>query len=336
METLKRIDLQIWSPWIIALILAVAIPPFLGGYLKSILILVCIWIIMTISLNLIFGYTGLLSAAHSAFLGLGGYSFALLTVKAGMSYWIAFSASIAIVGLAGLLIAFPALRLRGPYFVLVTLCFAIIVQVVIIAWISLTGGTNGISGIPRPPNLSLPFGIEVTFGTLLPMYYFVLFFLILISLINHRIVHSLVGRTFIAVAQNEELAQSLGIGTVRVKLLSFVVSAIFAGVAGALYATFNSVVSPDLAHFLRGFDAFVFLIIGGVAFTVGPFIGPLVMIAIPELLQIVVGLKTLMYGVILLMFVLFMPYGIIGVFKRFNLMLEQLKRKVIKVSHGTT
>jgi len=260
---------------------------------------------------------------------------ALLTVKAGMSFWIAFFASIAIVGLAGLLIALPALRLRGPYFILVTLCFAIIVQVVAIAWIRLTGGTNGIIGIPRPPPLPLPFGMEVTFDSLLPMYYFILFFLIVIALINHRVVHSLVGRTFIAISQNEDLAQSLGISTVRVKLLSFVISAMFAGVAGALYATFNSVVSPDLAHFLRGFDAFVFLIIGGVASTVGPFIGPLVMIAIPELLQVVVGLKTLIYGVILLMFILFMPYGITGIFKRFNPMLEKLKKKVIKVSHGT-
>lgn len=297
--------------------------------------MVCIWIMMAVSLNLIFGYTGLLSACHSAFLGIGGYSLALLTVKAGVSFWIAFFASIAIVGLAGLLIALPALRLRGPYFILVTLCFAIIVQVVAIAWIRLTGGTNGIIGIPRPPPLPLPFGMEVTFDSLLPMYYFILFFLIVIALINHRVVHSLVGRTFIAISQNEDLAQSLGISTVRVKLLSFVISAMFAGVAGALYATFNSVVSPDLAHFLRGFDAFVFLIIGGVASTVGPFIGPLVMIAIPELLQVVVGLKTLIYGVILLMFILFMPYGITGIFKRFNPMLEKLKKKVIKVSHGT-
>ena len=260
---------------------------------------------------------------------------ALLTVKAGMSFWIAFFASIAIVGLAGLLIALPALRLRGPYFILVTLCFAIIVQVVAIAWISLTGGTNGMIGIPRPPKIPLPFHMEITFDSLLSMYYFILFFLIVIALINYRVVHSLVGRTFIAISQNEDLAQSLGISTVRVKLLSFVVSAMFAGVAGALYATFNSVVSPDLAHFLRGFDAFVFLIIGGVASTVGPFIGPLVMIAIPELLQVVVGLKTLIYGVILLMFILFMPYGITGIFKRFNPMLEKLKKKVIKVSHGT-
>jgi len=259
---------------------------------------------------------------------------ALLTVKAGMSFWIAFFGSIAIVGLAGFLIALPALRLRGPYFILVTLCFAIIVQVVVIAWIGLTGGTNGIIGIPRPPPIPLPFRMEVTFDSLLSRYYFILFFLIVIALVNHRVVHSLVGKTFIAISQDEDLAQSLGINTVRVKLLSFIISAMFAGVAGALYATYNSVVSPDLAHFLRGFDAFVFLIIGGVASVAGPFIGPLVMIAIPELLQVVVGLKTMIYGVILLMFILIMPYGITGIFKRFNPMLEKMKEKVIKVSHG--
>jgi branched-chain amino acid transport system permease protein len=334
LEIFIRKYLKKWGPWVGAFIFAFLVPPLFGGYLKSILILVCIWIIMAISLNLIFGYTGLLSAAHSAFLGIGGYSLALLTVRVGMNFWMAFFASVAIVGLAGLLIALPALRLRGPYFILVTLCFAIIVQVVAIAWISLTGGTNGISGIPRPPKITLPFGKEITFNSLISMYYFILFILIVIALINHRVVHSLVGKTFIAISQNEDLAQSLGINTGRVKLLSFVISAIFAGVAGELYATYNSVVSPDLAHFIRGFDAFVFLIIGGAGSIEGPFIGPLVMVAIPELLQVVVGLKTLIYGAILLMFILFMPYGIIGVFKSYNPAMEKLKKKAIKGSHG--
>jgi len=200
---------------------------------------------------------------------------------------------------------------------LVTISLAIIVQVVIVAWVGFTGGTNGLGGIPRPPEIPLPFGVTVAFESLSSIYFFILFFVMVIALINYRLVHSLVGRTFIAVSQDDELTQSLGINTTVVKLVSFVISAMFAGVAGVLYATYNSVVSPDLANFIHGFNAFVFVVIGGVATMAGPFIGSLVMISLPELLQAMAGLKTLFYGVILLCFIMFMPSGIVGLCKLF-------------------
>jgi branched-chain amino acid transport system permease protein len=322
------------AAWAAALILALIMPLLLSGYLTSVLVLVCIWIIMAISLNLIYGFTGLLSLAHSAFLGIGGYSFALLTVKVGLAFWPAFFASIAITGLAGFFIALPALRLKGPYFILVTISFAIIVQVLIVAWVRLTGGTNGLGGIPRPPGIPLPLGAEIAFESLISIYYFILFFLIVIALINYRLVHSLVGRTFIAISQDDGLTQSLGINTVSAKLLSFAISAMFAGVAGVLYATYNSVVSPDLANFIHGFNAFVFVVIGGAATMAGPFIGPMVMVALPELLQAVAGLKTLFYGIILLSFIMFMPSGIVGLCKLLTPILQRVVKRVLRVYYG--
>ena len=159
-----------------------------------------------------------------------------------------------------------------------------------------------------------------------------------IALINYRLVHSLVGRTFIAVSQDDELTQSLGINTTVVKLVSFVISAMFAGVAGVLYATYNSVVSPDLANFIHGFNAFVFVVIGGVATMAGPFIGPLVMVALPEILQAVAGLKTLFYGIILLSFIMFMPSGIVGLCKLSSPIMKtaakKLKERLLRVYYG--
>ena len=305
--------------WLLALIVAVLLPLFTGGYLTSILLLIAVWSIVAMSLNLLYGYTGQLSLGHSAFLGIGAYALALIAVKVHVGFWPAFFAAIAISGLFGFLIGIPALKLRGPYFVLVTLGFAAIVGVIALAWTGLTGGANGLVGAPRPTPIPLPWGGRLKFDSLLNMYYFTLFFLIVILFICHRLVHSLIGRTFIAISHDENLAESLGINTMRKKLLSFTISAVFAGVAGALYASYNSVISPDIAYFTRGMDVLACLIVGGAGTMAGPIIGTFVMTAIPEGLQIVPSLRTLINGFILMLFIIFLPAGVAGGFKAFSL-----------------
>jgi branched-chain amino acid transport system permease protein len=153
------------------------------------------------------------------------------------------------------------------------------------------------------------------------MYYFILFFLVLIVLFCHRLVHSLVGKTFVAISYNENLTESLGVNTLSKKLLSFTISAMLAGIAGALYASYNVVISPDVTYFARGMDVVAYLIVGGAGTMAGPIIGTLVLMAIPEVLQIVPYLKTLINGVILMLFIIFLPNGIIG---WFNMNLERL------------
>ncbi len=303
--------------WLLTLIVAVCLPLFTGGYLTSILLLIAIWSIVAVSLNLIYGYTGQTSLGHSAFLGIGAYAFGLIAVNLHTGFWPAFFAAIVISGFFGFLIGIPALKLRGPFFVLVTLGFAAILGVIVLGWNSFTGGANGLPGAPRPTPIPLPWGDALSFEPLLNMYYFTLFFLVVIVLICHRLVHSLVGRTFVAISHNENLAESLGINTMGKKLVSFTISAIFCGVAGALYASYNSVISPDIAHFSRGMDALACLIVGGAGTMAGPIIGTFVMMAIPEGLQIVPTLRTLIHGIILLIFLIFLPTGIGGGFKVF-------------------
>jgi len=308
--------------WLAALVLAVILPSFISSYLLSMLVLVCIWIIVTISMNLLYGYTGQLSLGHAAFLGIGAYSFALLTVEVGLGYWPAFFVSIAITGVAGFLIGFPALRVKGPYFVLVTIAFAVIINLILLSWSEVTKGANGISDIPRPPAIPLPFGSELAFTSQVPMYYLILFFLVLIALINNRLVHSLVGRTFIAISWDEDLAQSIGVNVMRRKLLSFTISAIYTGVAGVLYASYNSVITPHLAHFIQGMNSVVFLVVGGAATVAGPFVGTLVMMAVPEALQVLPILKITINGFVLLIFIIFLPAGIVG---GFSLLVSRLR-----------
>lgn len=309
--------------WLAALVLAIILPSFISSWVLSLMVLACIWIIVTISMNLLYGYTGQLSLGHAAFLGIGAYSFALLTVEVGLSYWPAFFVSIAITGVAGVLIGFPALRVKGPYFVLVTIAFAVIINLILLAWTEVTKGANGISGIPRPPAIPLPFGSEIGFSSQVHMYYLILFFLVLIALINERLVHSLVGRTFIAISWDEDLAQSIGVNTMRRKLLSFTISAIYTGIAGILYASYNSVITPHLAHFIQGMNSVVFLVVGGAATMAGPFVGTLVMTAIPEVLQVLPILKIAINGFVLLIFIIFLPTGIVG---GFRLLVSRLRR----------
>ena len=310
---------SIFSPeriaWLLAIVVAVLLPLVVGGYLTSILLLIAIWSIVAVSLNLLYGYTGQLSLGHSAFLGIGAYALGIIAIKLHIGFWPAFLAAIAISGFFGFLIGIPALKLRGPYFVLVTLGFAAIVGVIVLGWTQLTGGANGLAGVPRPSPIPLPFGRTLRFDSLLAMYYFTLFFLVLIALICHRLVRSLLGRTFVAISHDENLAEALGINTMQKKLISFTISAIFSGVAGALYASYNSVISPDIAYFARGMDVLACLIVGGAGTMAGPMIGTFVMTAIPEVLQIVPTLRTLINGFILLIFIIFLPTGIAGGFK---------------------
>ena len=261
-------------------------------------------------------------------MGIGAYAFGLLTVKVHVGFWPAFVIAIVITGILGFLIGIPALKLRGPYFILVTLGFAVIVGVIVLAWIDLTGGANGLAGVPRPSPLPLPWGGALRFESLLSMYYFTLFFLVLTGLFIHRLVHSLVGRKLIAISYNENLTESLGINTMMQKLLSFTISAMVAGIAGVLYASYNVVISPEVTHFARGMDVVAYLIVGGAGTMAGPIIGTLVLMAIPEVLQVMPYLKTLINGVILMLFIIFLPNGITG---WMSMLSERLRRRRV---HG--
>ncbi len=312
MKTIEKLSSSPWMAWLALLLIALIVPMAMGGYLITIITIVCIYAIVCIGLNLLFGYTGLLSVGHSAFLGIGAYAFGLIAIKFGLGFWPSFCASIIISGIAGFLIGIPALRLRGHYFVLVTLAFAVIINIVIMAWIELTGGAGGLAGAPRPDPIPLPWGDVIRFHSPLSMYYFILFFLVIIFAVSYRLINSLVGKTFIAIRDDENLTQSLGINTMSNKLVSFTISAIIAGIAGALFASYNTVISPDSAGFMKGMEVVAYIIIGGAGTLAGPLVGPLVMIAIPEMLQIVPEIRGLLFGIILVLFIIFLPRGVAG------------------------
>ena len=306
---------RIGGKWIVLAItvIAVIIPLVVTNkYYMNILIMSGIWSIVALSLNLILGYTGQVNLAHGAFFGIGAYASALLMLKLKMGFWLALPFAAAIAGFFGFLIGLPALRTRGSYFAIGTLCFNIIVTLIVDRWEGLTEGARGLMGIPGPSPVPLPWGGEITFKTMAGQYYLVVCFLLLTIFVLRRIIQSHVGRTFRAIRGNEELAEAVGIHAMRTKILSFTVSCFFAGVGGVLYASYIGFLSPELTDYHVSFDALIYVMIGGVGTIVGPIIGTLLIVTIPETLHIAAEFRLLLYGLILIVMIIYLPRGIVG------------------------
>jgi branched-chain amino acid transport system permease protein len=294
-------------------VIAIIIPQVVTNkYYMNILIMSGIWSIVALSLNLILGYTGQVNLAHGAFFGIGAYASALMILKLNMNFWLALPLAAATAGFFGFLIGLPALRTRGSYFAIGTLCFNIIVTLIVDRWEGLTEGARGLMGIPGPSPIPLPWGGEITFKTMATQYYLVLGFLLLTIFVLRRIIQSLVGRTFRAIRGNEELAEAVGIHAMRTKLLSFTVSCFFAGVGGVLYASYIGFLSPEITDYHVSFDALIYIMIGGVGTIVGPIIGTLLFVTIPETLHIAAEFRLLLYGLILIVMIIYLPRGIVG------------------------
>jgi len=305
-------------------VIAIIVPQVVTNkYYMNILIMSGIWSIVALSLNLILGYTGQVNLAHGAFFGIGAYASALMMLKLNMNFWLALPLAAAVAGVFGFLIGLPALRTRGSYFAIGTLCFNIIVTLIVDRWEGLTEGARGLMGIPGAAPIPLPWGWEIVFKTMASQYYLVLFFLVLTIFVLRRIMQSLVGRTFRAIRGNEELAEAVGIHAMRAKLLSFTVSCFFAGVGGVLYASYIGFLSPEITDYHVSFDALIYVMIGGIGTIAGPIIGTLLFVTIPETLQVAAEFRLLLYGLILIVMIIYLPRGIVGWVKD----LRERKRK---------
>ncbi len=298
--------------YVLLLVLALALPWLITNrYYFQIVIMGCLFSITTLSLNLILGYTGQASLAHAGFFGIGAYGVALLT-KGGLSFWLALPLSALLAAGIGFLIGLPTLRSRGSYFAISTMCFGVIISIVAGNWIDLTGGFNGIVGIPLPNPLSIPLIGDVGFQTQAAQYYLVLSFLLLTLLIMHRLVFSLLGLSFMAIRNNEILAGSVGVNTFAGKILSFVVANFFAGLAGGIYASLMGTISPSTASLELTFNWLIYLLLGGAATLAGPIIGAFVIPVIMEYLQFLAEYRLIIFGALLIVVIIYFPRGVMG------------------------
>ncbi len=292
---------------------ALAIPVFVTSrFYLHILIMCFIWSMAASSMNLIMGYTGQVNLAHGAFFGIGAYAAGLLILKAGLNFWPALILACMVTVAVGFLIGLLALRTRGSYFAIGTMCFNVIVTVIIDSWEELTEGARGLLGIPRPAPIPLPFGGQISFVSVASNYYLVLVFLLLTLFVISRIVNSMMGRSFMAIRGHEDLAESIGIDAMKTKLLSFLISTFFAGLAGVLYASYIGFLNPEISDYHVTFEFLIFCMIGGLGSLGGPVAGAFLLTMISELLHGVAVPRLVAYGFLLVLITIFFRDGIVG------------------------
>jgi branched-chain amino acid transport system permease protein len=270
-----------------------------------------IWCMLASSLNICMGYTGLVSVAQGSFFGIGAYAVSLFVIKGGMNYWFALPLSLGIVIIISIGIGLIALRTRGPYFVIFTLCVCLIVTVVIEHWYSLTEGNRGLY-IPTINPINIPGIGKLSFTSAMSQYYLILFFLLFTLFIMRLIIYSRVGRAFEAVRLNEILADALGINITVTKMFAFSLGAFFAGIGGVLYPPYISYLNPADSSFWISFNAILYVVVGGSGTLMGPLIGAISMTIIPELLRFLAEFRLLFYGLVLIIVVIFLPKGLVS------------------------
>lgn len=286
------------------------------NYILHLLIMIVIYLILAYGFNLVVGFGGLLSLCQAVFYGIGAYASTLLMMKTGMSFIPAILISMVITGLFALLVGIPALRFRGDSFVIVTLGFQMIVFTILYNWVDFTRGPYGIPGIPRP----VIAGYEIT---TLPAYLLLVsVFLLALIAVLFVIYKSPFGMAVKALRDDEMAAEGLGKSPVHIFLYAFVISGMTASVAGGLYATYVTYIDPTSFTLDESIFLLSVLLVGGTGNRLGPFVGVVFMILLPEALRflglpdtVAPNVRQMIYGLTLILLMFLRPQGIAGEYK---------------------
>ena len=304
--TRSRPDLR-WVAGALFVAAVVSAPLFLGNYALHSIIVALIFLLPAQGLNLLVGYTGLLSLAQAAFFGIGAYVSALMAIHFGTPFYVDFLLAGAVAGGIALPLGIPALRLRATSFVMCTLGFVVIGETVAKNWVDLTRGDMGLSSVPRPV---FDFGpVSFTVTTVPQFYYLALVVAALATLAAYLIVRSPAGRNMVAIRENETLAESVGIPTWTYKLVVFVISAVFAGFGGSVYVHYLTVVSPLSFEMYYTITTLVIVLGGGAGTISGVVFGSLLFVGLSEALRITPELRMTLFGLCLLGLVFLFPKG---------------------------
>jgi branched-chain amino acid transport system permease protein len=285
-------------------------------YLLHILVIAGIYIILTLSLNLIVGYTGLPALGHAAFSCIGAFTSSLLALNMGLSPWIGLLIGACVAAFSGIVIGYPAVRLKGDYLALATFGLGVIVYSIAKNWVSLTRGPMGLPGIP---GFSIAgFQLSEIWSYLL----LVLVFVVITIFIINRIVNSPFGRILRSIREDEIASQALGKNTIKYKLLVFIIGAFFAGIAGSLYAHYITFIDPSSFTVMESITILLMVIFGGMGSISGSIVGAVILVVFPEFLRflgmpssIAAPMRQMIYGLLLVILMLKRPQGIMGAYR---------------------
>ena len=293
------------------IVLLVIVLPFLlerglSQYYLYLAVKIMVWALFAMSFNLVLGYGGMMSFGHAAFFGIGAYTCALLLVKAALPLPLAFAAAPLMTAVAGLVIGYLSVRIRGIfYFAVITLSFAQLVYILIFKWRSLTFGDDGIQGIPTPALIAPE-------GTYIPYYFFALVIILACIFLLWRIVRSPFGLMLRSTKENPERAAFIGIKVEHYRLFAFVLSAFFSGVAGVLYALLETSIALNIFFWSISGEVILMGLVGGAHLFLGPALGAAIMVLLNAFITSYTQYWGLFLGLILILIVLFFPKGIGG------------------------
>jgi branched-chain amino acid transport system permease protein len=285
-------------------------------YLLHILVITGIYIILTLSLNLVVGYTGLASLGHAAFSCIGAYTSALLALNYGVSPWLGLIIGACAAAILGIFIGAPSLRLKGDYLALATFGLGVIVYSIAKNWVAVTRGPMGLPGIPSFSIAGFQLSGIWQYLILVTLCVFITCFVI------RRVVNSPFGRILRAIREDEMAALAVGKDINRYKIIVFVIGAFFAGIAGSLYAHYITFIDPSSFTVMESITILLMVVFGGMGSIGGSFVGAAVLVILPEMLRFVgmpssiaAPLRQMLYGLLLIVLMLYRPQGILGKYR---------------------
>ncbi|MBI5571360.1 MAG: branched-chain amino acid ABC transporter permease [Desulfomonile tiedjei] len=290
--------------WVSAIVVGLfLLPLYAPQHIVYVATSICIYSIGVMGQNLLIGYTGQISLGQAGFLAIGAYTFGHL-VRLGVPWPVALFGAGVMAGLAGVIVGFPSLRLKGPYLAIATMGFGIAVYQVFVNSEWLSGGRMGLT----ITKLAVPFGLHaITFN-----YVFNFLFALAFALISYNIVSSYMGRAFIAIRDNDIAAEVIGVNLARYKLLAFAISSFYTGIQGALFALFLGYLDPELFRFTESITLFVAVIIGGLASVEGSIMGAAFVVLVPQVFSSYREFVPVVFGVTILIVLIFEPLGLSG------------------------
>lgn len=300
---------------LIAVLLGLAIiyPLYFDTYQTNIMITALMYVVLGLGLNIVVGMAGLLDLGFVAFYAVGAYSYALLNHHFGLGFWAVLPIGGVFAAIAGIILGFPVLRLRGDYLAIVTLGFGEIIRLVLENWNEFSMGPSGISNISRPGFFGLNLSLD---GYTLYMYYLMIVFMIITIFIVNRLQDSRLGRAWIALREDEIACQAMGIDKRKTKLVAFSLGAFWAGLMGVVFAAKTTFINPASFTFLESAIILSIVVLGGMGSIVGVIFGALILILMPEYLRALSEYRMLAFGGILVAMMVFRPQGLISNIRR--------------------
>lgn len=317
----------IWiKSWIGLFFVILAVLPFTGDpYVIYLINISCIATIAALGLNILTGFTGQISLGHAAFFAIGAYGTAIISSRFQLPFWICLPASGLLAACAGLFVGIPCLRLKGLYLAMATMSFGVVVEYVVITWDNVTKGVRGIS-VPTITLLGYPLDSNNK------LYYFLIVLTALAVIAATNIMRTRVGRAFIAIRDRDIAAEVMGVSLTQYKVMAFVISSFYAGVAGGLYAYVMGYIHPEHFTFLLSVQYLAMIIVGGLGSILGSIFGAVFITIIPEFIKALAQFLTLLFpvlqdkyddgwniaafGLLIMLFLIFEPKGLSGIWTR--------------------